>query len=453
MDQELIYDASLDAQMDERSSVETLRDDSNSISIGNKKIGRITGYKFKILIRDKDPLVGEFTRDMVDNMFRLYSMEGANLTQKTVSRYFPEYTFRDFKRILKAFNITKASVPLAPHILEEKSTEELVDLTIQNKENNYLKKLEQDRVKLTETRLKEVIKENYELKENLQSGKYLIESLKLDTKEFKVVKNKNNTNSVLVYLSDMHIGAYNSSEGVYENPYDEEEVTKRLTKVFNRISQIQNIDNLIIFNLGDAIDGYNAKTTRESSSHILPQNMTNKEQCQVYIRVMVNLFTNIQISIQYNKLKFYSVGHSNHGGDFEYSINVALSHILDNMGVKTHISTKPLDYFKLGDLTIIFGHGKDNSDQFKNLPLTINEKLENYMNDYLYVNNIDGKVLMIKGDLHQSATTRGKRFIYKSVSSLFGSSNWIHANFGFTPWGCDFSIINSQSEIIDGLIN
>lgn len=181
--------------------------------------------------------------------------------------------------------------------------------------------------------------------------------------------------------------------------------------------------------------------------------MSNKEQCQVYIRVMTNFFTNVQNYIKYNELKFYSVGHSNHGGDFEYSINIALSHILESKGILSVISSKPLDFFKLGNKTIVYGHGKDNSDQFKNFPLTVNEKLENYMNEYLYMNKIDGEVLVVKGDLHQSATTRGKRFIYKSVSSLFGSSNWIHANFGFTPWGCDYSIIDSEGNIVDGLIS
>lgn len=448
-----VYDASLEAEMEERNKVEIIRDNSQSIQIGDKLLGKINSYKFTILIRDKASLEGELSREEMDLVYRLYSTEGSNLTQRTVSRYFPNFTFQDFKRILRAFNVTKASSPFAPHVLEEKSTDELIQLTFQSKENDYLRKLEQDRNKLNETKLKEVLKENYELKQNIRSGKHLIESLELTNEKYEIVKNKNNKNTVLIYLSDMHIGAYNSNEGVYENPYDEQEVVKRLNKVFNRISNIKEIDQLVIFNLGDAIDGYNSKTTRESSSHILPQNMSNKEQCQVYIRVMTNFFNNIQNTIKYNELKFYSVGHSNHGGDFEYSINIALSHILDSKGISSVISSKPLDFFKLGNKTIVYGHGKDNSDQFKNFPLTVNEKLENYMNEYLYMNDIHGEVLVVKGDLHQSATTRGKRFIYKSVSSLFGSSNWIHANFGFTPWGCDYSIIDYEGNIVDGLIN
>ena len=93
----------------------------------------------------------------MDLIYRLYSAEGSNLQQRTVSRYFPNFTFQNFKRILRAFNITKASSPMAPHLLEEKSTEELVNLTIQGKENDYLRKLEQDRTKLTEIRLKEAL--------------------------------------------------------------------------------------------------------------------------------------------------------------------------------------------------------------------------------------------------------------------------------------------------------
>ena len=62
------------------------------------------------------------------------------------------------------------------------------------------------------------------------------------------------------------------------------------------------------------------------------------------------------------------------------------------------------------------------------------------------------EVYVMKGDLHQSAITRGKRFTYHSVSSLFGSSNWIMANFGNTAWGCDYTIISDEGLVTTGLI-
>ena len=62
------------------------------------------------------------------------------------------------------------------------------------------------------------------------------------------------------------------------------------------------------------------------------------------------------------------------------------------------------------------------------------------------------QAIVVKGDLHQSATTYGKRFVYKSVGSLFGSSDWIHKNFGFTRAACDYSIIDDNLNILDGRI-
>ena len=82
---------------------------------------------------------------------------------------------------------------------------------------------------------------------------------------------------------------------------------------------------------------------------------------------------------------------------------------------------------------------------FKNFPLILDTNTENKINNYLDAFNLSGKINFIKGDLHQSATTFGKRFRYKSVGSFFGSSEWIMQNFGFTKAVCDIDIlINDQ---------
>lgn len=89
---------------------------------------------------------------------------------------------------------------------------------------------------------------------------------------------------------------------------------------------------------------------------------------------------------------------------------------------------------------------------FKNLPLTLDVKTENFINEYLDNKQIFGnKVVFVKGDLHQSSTTYGRRFTYKSVGSLFGSSEWIHKNFGNTLACTDYSIVDG-AKIIDGRI-
>ena len=89
-------------------------------------------------------------------------------------------------------------------------------------------------------------------------------------------------------------------------------------------------------------------------------------------------------------------------------------------------------------------HGKDQKDVFKGMPLTLNDKTENQINEYLDYIEVTKNVHFIKGDLHQSATTYGKRFRYKSVGSFFGSSEWIHKNFGNTKACCEFDVIDGD---------
>ena len=433
------YDASQDESFDQRSV---------GLPIKNEE-GRITGYSFKIYKRDESPLEGTLSREQMELMYRNYSSEGANLTQRTVSRDFP-YTLSDFKKILRAFNVTKASIPFPQHMIEERGKEELTLLTVQQKEVDYIKLYEQDKGKLFANKYKELVIEHQKLKDSYRNAEYI--SREVDPVDFVVKKNPNGTKSLMVYLSDMHIGAYVSNEGVYDNEYNEAEVNRRLSKVLEKIASYKDIDNLIIFNLGDAIDGYNASTTRPGSTHKLPQNMSNKEQGQVLLRQMSGFFNYIQKNIPHNSLHFYSVGHSNHGGDFEHSIITALAIMLESMGVVSYVSTRPIDHLTLDDKTIIFMHGKDNLDQFKNFPLVINDRTELYLNEYIYHHDISGDILVVKGDLHQSATSHAKLFRYKSVGSLFGSSNWIHANFGSTKWCCDYTVIDEQGDMIDGVI-
>ena len=445
------YVASLEAELEKRNEIEYLRDNTlGTIQIGEKQIGKINGYRYKVLIRDKQPLEGVLSREEMDLIYRLYSAEGSNLQQRTVSRYFPNFTFQNFKRILRAFNITKASSPMAPHLLEEKSTEELVNLTIQGKENDYLRKLEQDRTKLTEIRLKEALKENQSLKDKATK---INDILNLDTtKDFIKFTKKPDLNTgsfFIVHLSDLHIGAYNSNEGVYHSKYDEQEVERRLGEIITTINS-NTYDNIVVMNYGDSVDSYKKETTR--GGHELPTVLTDKEQSKVYLRVMQKFFNSLtKLS---NNVYYFCVGESNHDGNWGWLNNVVLANSIELLGVTSYVATKPIEHTTIAGKYFVYLHGKDNINQFKGFPLTLDVKTENYFNEYLDRNGIynNQEVYVMKGDLHQSAITRGKRFTYHSVSSLFGSSNWIMANFGNTAWGCDYTVISEDGVVTNGLI-
>ena len=115
---------------------------------------RIIAYEFTVPLRDKAPLAGRLTRDEMNMIYRLYSYYGSSITQREVSRSFPEYSLEDFKKILRVFNITKASAPFAPHIIEENTPEQLQVMQLREKENDFLRGIETQRIKQNESLLK-----------------------------------------------------------------------------------------------------------------------------------------------------------------------------------------------------------------------------------------------------------------------------------------------------------
>lgn len=426
-------------------TVSYVRDDS----------GKIVAYKFNVPLRDKAPLVGTLTRDEMNMIHRLYSYYGSSITQREVSRSFPEYSLEEFKKILRVFNITKAAAPFAPHVIEENSIDELKDMQLREKENDFLRGIESERIKNNERLLKKYAMENAELKARLEDGKFIVEGLDFNNLyEWGRMPTISNGKDLIIWLSDIHTGASVSPLSIYQNPYDEEEMKKRFNAIIKRVyteayHQGGGFENIVICNLGDSLDGYNGQTTR--GGHELEQNMNNKEQLHTYIRLMTSFVKMLQEELKFTNMYYYCVGESNHDGDFGYAANIALAAILEQYDVKCQVFDKFIGEFKLGDTTYVMCHGKDNKDMFKNLPLTLDVKTENFINEYLDNKGISGNVVFVKGDLHQSATTYGRRFTYKSVGSLFGSSEWIHKNFGNTLACCDYSIVDGKN-MLDGRI-
>lgn len=450
MEENKVYDASSDESFEDRLKVEKIRNDSKLITVNGKKIGRIEKYKFKILVRDKDPIEGEFSREEMNLIYRLYSSEGTGLTQREVSKHFGEYTFQQFKKILRAFNITKhGSAPLAPHVIEERSPEELVELAYQNKENDFLRKVEQDRVKVSEKKYTEILQKHYNLTETLKDFRTFLPENLGEVQPFEFKKpSYSGTKTFILHLSDIHLGADVSRYALYENKYTFSAIKKRMEQLIQQVLNVCSefkIDNLIVTNLGDSIDGYNKQTTR--GGHTLPQNMENKDQFRNFVVLMVEMFNTFSKSGLFNYIKYYAVDGGNHDGDIGFMVNKALeaSLYILNPKIKVRVFEKTIDHFKVNNHTYILSHGKDADDMFRNMPLTLNDKWENQINDYINYHELNGNISFVKGDLHNSATTYGKRFRYKSVASFFGSSKWIQANFGNTKAAVDYEIVTKDN--------
>lgn len=281
---------------------------------------------------------------------------------------------------------------------------------------------------------------------------------KIEAIEYNIPNKQVEDIGVFIYTSDKHIGAKTKKDSIYKNSYDKNEIRKRIViQVLSEISKNVGesfVDSLFIMDLGDALDGDQGKTTRGlkgNSSHTLPQLYSGTEQHDIYLELHKELFDEIVNRKFAKNIFFIATANSNHGGSLEYGAmrNLETYLNLKYPFIKTFINKYPYNHFIWGNHAIIFGHGKDDEDMKKGLPLVLDFKTENYFNNYIEENKLNNYIItVVSGDLHQSAETYGKKFRYKKVLSQYGSSKWIHTNFGFTKAGISSEKINKHKREI-----
>jgi len=251
------YNAETDESYDERSVGESIKNEE----------GKITHYYYKVLVRDEPPLEGHFTRDEMNKVYRLYSnLDGAGLTLRAVSREFAHLTFRDFKRILRAFNITKQSIPVAPHILEEKSDEEVAKLIIKNKENNVLKKLEAEKSRYIEKNYLEAQKTIIDLKAEAEWVEKIVEKYivkkdldgepQVQPTTFEPNSDNNSTNPTIGIFGDIHYGKKFDSP-VYGRGYNKNIAHERVMSIADYVVKdhlLRNSTEIILICAGDLVE-------------------------------------------------------------------------------------------------------------------------------------------------------------------------------------------------------
>ena len=450
--QHIIDNQTTEENFDSRTSGLSIRE-GDLITIDNKTINKISSYKFDILIKDKPTFSGELSRTEMELIYRLYSSEGANLAVKSLAREFTQYTQQELKKILRAFSITKACSPLAPHQIEEMNIEDAVGFSVRMKENAIIKKVEEERIRHNEQRVKELTKEVLNLKDRQNQLKTILGEVNYPNSPIKF-SFKSRTKTLIISLSDIHVGASVSNNSIYYNEWNEEELNNRFELIVKSLSKFDEIDNIVVFNLGDSLDGYKGETTR--GGHLLPQNMNDKEQVKVFIRQMLQFFDNLYETFNV-PMSYYCVGESNHDGDFGWLANEKLASMLELKypDMPIEIFDKYMDFVEINGTMFILSHGKDNKDMFRNLPLVLDINTESKINeyiDYYGLEQVTDNIIFVKGDLHQSALTHGKKFSYWSVGSIFGASEWIHKNMGNSKAYCDYAILHDDGTFMNSRI-
>ena len=402
--------------------------------------GKLVGYKFKVYRRDSTPVQGVLTRDEMQTIHRLYSYYGASITQREVSRHFPDYSLQDFKRILRAFNITKASGPFAPHMYEEHTEEELKEYHLREKENDFLKRIEKDELNDVRKTAVKLARENRELQQRIES----IDSIKVELTGFTPSPKSDIVNSeeksIVLFLSDMHIGARCNSYTLYENEWNKEELKKRLENIINNIQKIGSFNKIVLCMLGDNLDGMDGQTARRD--HIMPQNMDNMEQIETFIEVMVPFIDSLHSLCK--NLEIYSVKEGNHDGITGYVATLALKNLIGK-----YYADVPFILFKefigkvtVQDHTYCICHGKDAQFMKKPMPLVLDERTKVMIYEWMENNNIEGgdKTHFVKGDLHSNALSSCNLFDYRNVLSLFGASDYSNFNYSRNAYGISYDL-------------
>ena len=424
-------------------------DDRAETSIIRGEDGKIQYYSYQIFRKNKAPLSGKLTREEMNTIHRLYSYYGDSLTQRVIARHFVDLSLVDFKRILRAFNITKASAPFAPHYFEELSEEELREIQLREKENSFLRKAEEDQIKNTEKLLKKYAQENIELKNQLKDSQFTVNLNSIDT--FKVKNKVSNGNTINLYLADMHIGASVNSSPLYgENlNYNTDEIIRRLKVVLTKLSEIGPFKRINLVLLGDNIDccGIYGKTSR--LDHDMPENMDPREQANNFISIL-KWFVQSLLSNFTSEVYVYSVPCGNHAGNYEYICNKALFGTLNAAfpEVKTELWEEFYGVLEINDNKFICCHGKEQQFMKKPMPLDLNDKTKIMLYEWLDSKHIYGdNIHFIKGDLHSNALSSCKKLSYRNVLSLFGASDYSNYNYSRNSYGVSYDLFINNNLI------
>lgn len=423
---DLQYDAYSDENYDERSFSEILRDE-------NKKI---SSYHYKILIRNEKTLEGYLTREEMDLVYRLYSnMDGAGMTLRSVSRHFSNLNFRDFKRILRAFNITKSSIPVAPHIIEESSEEEVIDIIFRNKENNILKKLEDERGRHVEKNLKEAHKIIVEYKNNEEWIEKIVnkyvgnEKIILETKKVQT-KNKDKKpkgKPLFVFFGDVHYGKKYDNP-IYGRGYNKSIAHERILEIKDKIINEYNSNNnkeIILVNLGDLVES--VLEDGMHPNHTAEMDLFQEEQIFYAIDSLKILLKEIYQNTNC-PIEFHSI-HGNHdrvgvGRDQDKSRTAGkiISHVLkrelENERLKFFIPKSNLCKIVKDNVCIFAQHGDSSLSKKKPSDLV----------------NLYGEpgcfTILIQGHWHSLKVEEGTNFIALKVPSVASSDKFILEELG-----------------------
>ena len=255
--------------------------------------------------------------------------------------------------------------------------------------------------------------------------------------------------------SDVHVGMNIENNSLYGMEWNEKILNKRLEICIIEIINERKSEVLIIDDLGDLMDGWDAMTTR--GGHKLPQNMDNQEAFDVALKFKIKL---IQSLIpHYSKIICNNVCNDNHGGAFSYVVNSAFKTAIQLMypNVEVNNLRKFMEHYEYKNHIFVLCHGKDDKHMKFGFPIHLDPKttlkIDNYIKDnYLHKKGV--KIEFSKGNDHQYLfdNCTSQIFNYYNYPCFSNSSAWVQGNFQKGKSGSIFFNYYENSKKINEII-
>lgn len=238
----------------------------------------------------------------------------------------------------------------------------------------------------------------------------------------------------LCVFTDVHIGMNPNPNGfsLYGGKWDTEELNKRKNILVNNTIQTKKSNRLVVFDLGDLMDGWDGETVRKG--HKLPQNMTNEQAFDVAFEFKLGI-VDFLVS-HYESIDIININDDNHSGAFSYVVNSAFKRFVENRYSNVNVinQRKFIHHYIYGNKVFVATHGKDGKNLkfgFKPILNAVQvEKIENYLFDNDLVKK-EYDIYFIKGDSHQDIfdNSTSQKFKYWNFPAFSPSSNWVQTNF------------------------
>lgn len=229
---------------------------------------------------------------------------------------------------------------------------------------------------------------------------------------------------IIIVISDEHLWMDTSSSQFWYR-YDHKILMEKCSEMIQKFST-KHYNRIVLIFCWDWLDGWNWYTTRWW--HKLPQNMSSAEAFSNYVEFKAHIIQSLYQNC--NKLIVRNINNSNHWWEFEKIANIAVEKIVERLDINYMSYDKFLNHIIIDNRCFIITHGKDQCDMKYWLPLHLNDKSVNFINNYIithWLNNYE--VILLKWDLHQFAYEKNKYFSYHNFPSFAPPSQRVQANF------------------------